>query len=118
MTAPESPAELLRRAAARLRDPFRCGMLAVDLPLAAWLEATAARAEEEVEWLTPECGHNVRPCGCDLAPRWSCNLCFSWLDEGCRCGWAEALAFARALLGEGANARETNRQQKSGEVTP
>lgn len=88
MTTTGTPAAQLRAAAAAVRDPYHPltlvnpGLMPV---LADWLDVTDRLARHE---LTGSDG------------RWFCMRCSCLLGEDDRCGWDEALAVARAILGE------------------
>ena len=74
----------------------------VALAVASLLEDRAKMADDQLSPDTPEGPCCEPPTACrGHDPEWGCNRCAVYLSSGsCRCGFTEALAVARAYLGE------------------
>ncbi len=87
--------DLLRQAAAKLRDPLLCNFpTKVGLPLANWLESTAGGYRTEVD--TPECPNCGEGCA-GHEPETYHYTCGA--PAPCEC-ITSALAVAEAVLGD------------------
>ncbi len=88
-----SGADLLRRAADKLRNPLRCNSdRDVDLALAEWLDETAASYRTETD--VPECPNCGEGCA-GHSPETYHHTCGSPVPCACI---TDALAVARAVL--------------------